>query len=99
MNAHWEHERLNIEPPEGAILARTRFGLSERKPSRNQQRLVARATQARSSILYNRLASEQWNRLRMERISELQAQVKDGTYAIESMVVAECILKNETYLA
>jgi len=42
-------------------------------------------------------AAQRWPEERIARIEELRAQIKAGTYRVDSKIVAECMLQNETH--
>lgn len=43
-------------------------------------------------------AAQRWpDKERIARIEELQAHLKAGTYRVDSRIIAECMLQNETH--
>lgn len=101
MNAHSEHEYSEHKRLENRVISYMSWEATpvhKAFPCHPQQ-IIFHTAPNRAVFLYNLLTYEEEVRRRTERILELQAQILNGTYIVESMVVAECILRNETYLA
>jgi hypothetical protein len=99
MDARFEHEYVEHKRLENRVMSYTTWEapVHEAFPCHSQQ-IIFHTAPNRAVVLYNLLTYEEGVQRRTERILELQAQVQNGTYIVESMVVAECILRNETYL-